>query len=360
MTPDPPLGDYQAKRDFGRTPEPAGGGRRRGRTGSGPPRFVVQEHHATALHWDLRLERDGVLASWAVPKGIPPDPRSNHLAVRTEDHPLEYLEFQGDIPTGEYGAGRMSVWDRGVFEVQKWTDREVQVIFHGEKVQGRYALFATGGRRGRDWMIHRMDPPIDPDRQPLPSEDELAPMLATPGDLPAGDAWRYEPWWPGLRLVVPFDGGRPIVPNAPRLPEVAALGEALGSLAIVLDGVIVAIADDGRPDRQRLDRRLAAASAASARRLAGRVPLTFVAVDVLWIDGRSVTALGLEERRTLLDEAVGRGPAWVVTPRHADGEALLLAATDTGFAGVIAKRAGSPYTPGQASPDWVAAPANPR
>ena len=155
-----------------------------GRASSGPPRFVVQEHHATALHWDLRLERDGVLASWAVPKGIPADPKTNHLAVRTEDHPLEYLDFQGDIPTGEYGAGRMSVWDRGVFEVQKWTEREVQVIFHGEKVQGRYALFATGGRNGRDWMIHRMDPPSDPDRQPLPSGDDALPMLATPGELP--------------------------------------------------------------------------------------------------------------------------------------------------------------------------------
>ena len=156
MTPDPPLGDYQAKRDFDRTPEPSGGGRRRGRAGTGPPRFVVQEHHATALHWDLRLERDGVLVSWAVPKGIPPDPRTNHLAVRTEDHPLEYLDFQGDIPTGEYGAGRMSVWDRGVFEVLKWSDREVQVIFHGEKVQGRYALVRHRGPAGE-----RLDDPPD-------------------------------------------------------------------------------------------------------------------------------------------------------------------------------------------------------
>src|SRR5580700_12216113 len=114
-----PLNAYQAKRDFEETPEPAGAVT----PSDGPLRFVVQEHHATALHWDLRLERDGVLVSWAVPKGIPPDPRTNHLAVRTEDHPLEYLDFQGDIPTGEYGAGRMSVWDRGVFEVLKWSDR---------------------------------------------------------------------------------------------------------------------------------------------------------------------------------------------------------------------------------------------
>ena len=160
-------------------------------------------------------------------------------------------------------------------------------------------------------MIHRMDPPADPDRQPLPSGDDLLPMTATAGDLPAGKGWRYEPWWPGRRLVVPFDGGRPIPPDGLRLPELAALGETLGSLAVVLDGVLVAIADDGRPDRGRLDRRLAATTATAARRLAGRVPLTFVVVDLLWIDGRSVTTLGLDERR---GPARGSGG-----PRHGMG-----------------------------------------
>ncbi len=354
-----PLDQYRQKRDFRASPEPAGGRRRAGRRGTGPPRFVVQEHHATALHWDLRLERDGMLASWAVPKGIPVDPKTNHLAVHTEDHPIEYLDFEGDIPPGQYGAGSMRIWDRGVYEVEKWSDREVMVVFHGERVDGRYVLFATGGRGGRDWMIHRMDPPADPDREPMPAGEDLVPMEATPGDLPRGRSWTFEPWWPGRRLVVPFDGGRPVLESEVRLPELNALGEALGSTSVVLDGVLVAVADDGRPDRGRLDRRLGATSASSARRLAGRIPLTFAIVDVLWLDGRRTTGLHLEERRALVDRTVARGPAWLVSPRQDDGRALLEAAGATGFAGVIAKRAGSRYEPGSVSGDWISVPAAP-
>ena len=180
------LDTYRAKRDFDTTPEPAGKGPRR-RTKQ--PRFVVQQHHATRLHWDLRLEHDGALASWAIPNGIPPDPRENRLAVRTEDHPLEYLEFEGEIPAGEYGAGTMRIWDRGTFALHKWERAKVEITFHGERLNGRYALFAldrtkpraarrgdspkSGGDgaeadEGGDWMIHRMDPPGDPDREPMP------------------------------------------------------------------------------------------------------------------------------------------------------------------------------------------------
>src|SRR6476620_3715635 len=157
------LDSYRDKRDFGQTAEPRGASEA-GSEAAPQPRFVVQEHHARALHWDLRLEHDGVLASWAVPKGIPPDPARNHLAVRTEDHPLEYLEFHGEIPAGEYGAGTMRIWDRGTYELHKFRDEEVMVTLHGERVQGRYVLFRT---KGKDWMIHRMDPPEDPDREPM-------------------------------------------------------------------------------------------------------------------------------------------------------------------------------------------------
>src|SRR5215210_2427669 len=143
------LGSYEAKRDFDSTPEPRG--RRKGAAAA--PRFVVQEHHARRLHWDLRLEHDGVLASWAVPRGIPPDPARNHLAVRTEDHPLEYLDFHGEIPAGQYGAGTMRIWDRGTYETHKWREDEVMVTFHGERVRGRHVLFRTGGK---NWMLHRM------------------------------------------------------------------------------------------------------------------------------------------------------------------------------------------------------------
>ena len=124
----------------------ARGARRAGR--AGPLRFVVQEHHATALHWDLRLEHDGVLASWALPKGVPPDPRVNHLAVRTEDHPMQYLTFHGDIPEGNYGAGTMSVWDNGTYELEKWGDREVMVVLHGGRVEGRMSCSRPGASNG--------------------------------------------------------------------------------------------------------------------------------------------------------------------------------------------------------------------
>src|SRR4051812_37212329 len=165
-----PLQESRKKRDFANTPEPAPAAPRSRRTRQ--PRFVVQEHHARRLHWDLRLEHDGALTSWAVPRGIPPDPGRNHLAVRTEDHPLEYLEFHGEIPAGQYGAGTMKIWDRGTYEEHKFREDEVMVTFHGERVHGRYVLFRT---KGDDWMIHRMDPPADPEREPMP--ERIAPML---------------------------------------------------------------------------------------------------------------------------------------------------------------------------------------
>ena len=125
------LGTYKAKRDFEKTPEPKGARRKRAEEA----RFVVQEHNARRLHWDLRLEHEGALASWALPRGVPEHPDENRLAVRTEDHPLEYLEFHGEIPKGEYGAGTMTIWDRGTYAAEKFRDDEVIATFHGERVR---------------------------------------------------------------------------------------------------------------------------------------------------------------------------------------------------------------------------------
>ena len=145
MTPDR-LEDYRRKRDADATPEPPGDP---ASADGGGNRFVVQEHHATRLHWDLRLEHDGVAASWAIPNGIPEDPKDNRLAVHTEDHPLKYLEFEGDIPKGSYGAGTMRIWDRGTYERHKFDDDKVEVTFHGERLRGRYGLFPLSARRAR-------------------------------------------------------------------------------------------------------------------------------------------------------------------------------------------------------------------
>src|SRR6478609_10083300 len=230
------LDRYRAKRDFEDTPEPAGA------VEPGEElRFVVQEHSARAMHWDLRLEHEGTLVSWAIPKGIPVDPKRNNLAVQTEDHPLEYLDFHGEIPEGNYGAGTMKIFDRGTFEVHKWRDKEVMVTFHGERVRGKYVLFKTGGK---NWMIHRMDPPEDPTRAPLP--DQIAPMLARSGELPADDGWAFEIKWDGVRAIAYCEGGRLLKLESrnqtnitPRYPELRELGRALGTHEAILDGEVV-------------------------------------------------------------------------------------------------------------------------
>jgi bifunctional non-homologous end joining protein LigD len=163
------LDDYEGKRDFGTTPEPAP---RRRRARRGAPRFVVQEHSARRLHWDLRLEREGVAVSWAIPNGVPADPAENRKAVHTEDHPLSYLDFEGEIPAGEYGAGTMRIWDRGTYEAQRWEAGKIVFTLNGERLSGRYALFRTGA--DKDWMIHRIDPPAE-QRDPFP--ESVEPML---------------------------------------------------------------------------------------------------------------------------------------------------------------------------------------
>lgn len=348
------LTDYRRKRDFATTPEPEGGAARP-RRHRGRPRFVVHEHHARSLHWDLRLERDGVLASWAIPKGIPPDPRRNHLAVRTEDHPLEYLTFRGEIPAGEYGAGTMMVWDRGTYEAEKWESGEVILTFDGERLHGRHALFRTGGDQ---WMIHRMDPPDDPDRASPPPD--LRPMLARAStSLPAGDTWAFEIKWDGIRALARVEGGRIRLTSrsgndiTERYPELRPLGEQLGSTEAVLDGEIVAFDGDGRPSFERLQRRMHVAGASTIRRLAREVPVVYVIFDLLWLDGRPLLDAPYAERRRLLAGLHLDGPAWQTPPHEVGGGDQTLAVSRRfGLEGVVAKRLDSRYEPGRRSGAW--------
>jgi bifunctional non-homologous end joining protein LigD len=344
------LDAYRAKRDFDATPEPAGGPGEPAEA----PRFVVQEHSARAMHWDLRLEHDGALASWAVPKGIPVDPKRNHLAVRTEDHPLEYLDFQGEIPEGNYGAGTMRIFDRGTFEPHKWRDKEVMVTFHGERVRGKYVLFRTDGR---NWMIHRMDPPEDPEREPLPQR--VKPMLARSGELPGDDGWAYEIKWDGVRAIGYAEGGRLRLESrnqaniTARYPELRGLGRALGAHEAVLDGEIVSF-EDGRPSFQRLQRRMHLTSESQVRRMAQSEPVVYMIFDLLWLDGHSLMGLPYQDRREALAELGLSGPAWQVPANHVgNGAGLLAASRERGLEGVVAKRLDSTYTPGLRTRNWV-------
>ncbi len=196
-----PLDEYRRKRDAARTPEPVPAGKPRKQRDN---RFVIQQHHARALHWDVRLERDGVLVSFAVPRGLPRDRNRNNLAKHTEDHPLEYLDFHGEIPAGEYGGGRMLIHDRGTYDTGKWRDDEIGVTFHGDRTNGRYVFFQTGGN---DWMVRRMDPP-EPGWESMP--ESVEPMTASPAErLPTpDDAWGYELDWAGRRTIAYVSGGR--------------------------------------------------------------------------------------------------------------------------------------------------------
>ncbi|MDX6285022.1 MAG: bifunctional non-ous end joining protein LigD [Frankiales bacterium] len=344
---------YRGKRDPKKTPEPVpkAGPLPKGNNDT----FVIQEHHASALHWDFRLERDGVLVSWAVPKGIPMDPKTNHLAVQTEDHPIEYATFEGEIPEGEYGGGNVILWDRGTYECEKWDEREVKVVLHGERVSGRYVLFKT---KGKNWMIHRMDPPVE-GWEPMPKL--IKPMLATLRDkLPRDDdKWGYEFKWDGVRAVVYVDGGRPRVLTrndrdvTATYPEIRELAASLGSRLVVLDGEIVAMDEQGRPSFGALQPRMHVTQAAAIRRLMGEIPITYLIFDVLYLDGRMLVDAPYTERRAVLDSLKLSGSNWQTPPWfEGGGKAVFEASKEQGLEGIVAKRLDSKYSPGKRSDSW--------
>ncbi len=328
--------------------------------GDGFARFVIQEHDAARLHWDLRLEHEGVLASWALPRYIPGSPGDNRIAIRTEDHPLEYLDFEGEIPPGEYGAGAMRIHDAGAFEVLKWDARKVEVDLHGERIRGRYALFAlapAGEPAGKDWMVHRMDPAVDPDAEPMPAI--VAPMLARAGGLPEGAGWAFEVKWDGVRALVRSEPGRMTLHArsggdiTARYPEIARMNRALHEHSALLDGEVVAFDAQGRPSFQALQRRMHLENESRVRRLAAEVPVTFVAFDLLWLDGRSLMALPYTARSEQLHALLLDGDHWQAPEPHEDGAALLAAAERLGLEGVVAKRRDAPYAPGRRSAAWT-------
>ena len=344
------LQEYRGKRDAARTPEPvpqaaepAGGSEAGGS-------FVIQEHHARRLHWDFRLERDGVLVSWALPKGVPDDPAVNHLAVHVEDHPLEYGGFEGTIPRGEYGAGAVTIWDRGSYETQKWTDREVKVVLHGRRVAGGYVLFQT---HGNQWMIHR-------ERQPLPAT--MRPMLAASGKAMPRDAenWALEMKWDGVRALAFVERGRVrLMSRTERditvaYPELAGLGAASDHKQLLLDGEVVVFGADGWPEFEALQPRMHVTSAAQASLLAGQTPVTYLVFDLLQLDGRPLLDVAYRERRALLEGLGLAGGFWQVPPWFPgeDFAAVQAVSVAQRMEGVVAKRLDSAYAPGDRTDAW--------
>ena len=347
------LGEYERKRDFGSTPEPAPKRRRR----KGAPRFVVQEHSARRLHWDLRLEHDGVAASWAIPNGVPADPEQNRKAIRTEDHPLEYLEFEGEIPAGQYGAGTMRIWDRGTYELEKWEPGKVMVNFAGEQLRGRYALFRAG-KDEKDWMIHRIDPPEE-QRDPFP--EDVVPMLAKLAELPAKDeGWAAELKWDGVRAIAYCQPGRlrlqsrNLLDITPQYPEVRRLTRQLGTLDAVLDGELVAFDERGQPSFGRLQQRIHQTEESVVRRRMKTHPVTYVIFDLLYLDGHDLTGQPYEQRRELLAKLELDGESWQTPGYSVDRIRELLAATaEQNLEGLVLKRLDSAYVPGKRGGTWL-------
>ena len=359
------LAVYDRKRDFAITPEPAG--RRDTISASSRPRFVLQHHLATRLHHDLRLERHGTAPSWALPKGLPDVKGVRHLAVQTEDHPIEYMSFSGEIPAGEYGGGPVRIWDEGTYDLLEWTDRKVTFRLHGTRHHGEYHLFRTGRGDPSQWMVVRADDDAHAEAADVPPDPpEIAPMLATDsGDAFDDPDWVFEIKWDGVRAVAtvrrPGAGPEPGTTLVSRqgndisaaYPELMPLWERVLARNAVVDGEIVALDEKGRPSFQRLQQRMHARDPNAVARGAKRSPVSYVVFDLLAVDGETLLDLPLTQRQERLDELfVPGGPFVRSAGIRGQGIAMYQAAAQQGLEGLIAKRAASPYRPGRRSRDW--------
>jgi bifunctional non-homologous end joining protein LigD len=370
------LAKYRSMRDPNKTKEPMGGTRRseqKERSADESPSFVIQEHHARRLHYDFRLEHDGVLVSWAVPKGVPTDPGKNHLAVQTEDHPLEYGTFEGSIPAGEYGAGEVSIWDAGTYELEKWREgKEVIATLHGEKHgTHRYALIHTGGRDGgeNNWLLHLMKE----DKQPAKSRrkviggsrrntEAISPMLATLGtesSLSDEEDWAFEMKWDGIRAIATVEDGqvRYVSRNGIDLtvsyPELAELADAVQADAVI-DGEIVALDTKGRPNFGLLQSRMKLTKKADVEKAMRSAPVHFMAFDLLESDGERMLGRTYDERRASLEEVVTETERIRVPPAFdGDFDAAMASSRKLGLEGVMAKKRDGQYRAGQRSAGWV-------
>ncbi|HET7759381.1 MAG TPA: DNA ligase D [Gaiellaceae bacterium] len=340
------LREYENKRDRKETPEPFSG-KRRGKE----PIFVVQRHDARRLHYDFRLERDGALASWAVPKGVPLEPGQQHLAVHVEDHPLDYASFEGEIPAGQYGAGSVEIWDNGTYElVEEKRDGGLTVRLHGSKLDGTWTLIpAHLDGKEQNWLIVRKrDETVSTKGQPR----DYAPMLATLSDstqIPQVDGWEYEIKWDGYRIVGRVAGGEAVLRSrkdqnyTERFANVAKeLVKAVKTPDCVVDGEVCALDDEGRPSFSAMQQGKAG------------TPIVYYVFDLLELQGEPLLELPLSERRARLNELLdARYRTVQFSEGFEDGEALYRAAQEQRLEGIMGKRLDSRYLPGKRSRDWL-------
>jgi bifunctional non-homologous end joining protein LigD len=341
------LADYRRKRDPQRTPEPFGS-RKRGRE----PIFVVQRHDARRLHYDFRLERDGALASWAVPKGVPLESGQRALAVHVEDHPLEYADFEGEIPQGQYGAGTVEIWDRGTYElVEEKKDGGLTVRLHGGRLEGTWSLIpAKLDGDPKNWLIIRKsDPDGAGQRSPQQRYQPMLATLAGAEELPTGKDWVFEVKWDGYRALAYVRGGEATLVSrngndlTGRFPTVAKeLAKAVKTPDCVLDGEVCALDEQGRP------------SFSAMQQAKPGTPIVYEVFDLLELDGEPLVDLPLRERRRRLEALLDRRNRTVrFSEAFEDGKALLEAAKQQGLEGIIAKRLDSPYRQGKRTREWL-------
>jgi DNA ligase D-like protein (predicted ligase)/DNA ligase D-like protein (predicted polymerase)/DNA ligase D-like protein (predicted 3'-phosphoesterase) len=341
------LESYAKKRSFEKTPEP-------------PPdiavgegnAFVVHRHHASRLHYDLRLEQEGVLKSWAVPKGLPPRPGIKRLAVATEDHPLEYLNFEGTIPKGEYGGGDMWIFARGKYEFTKRKKDGFYVRLKSKELNAEYRTYNT---KENEWIIERVDKPqVDWLRDPI--EPMLADAQSSPPD---SDDYLFEVKWDGIRAMISLDEGiiRIMSRNqhdiTEKFPELNIPEAAFRASAALFDGEIVCLDEAGKPVFKHVIHRVQQTSTGAVERAASRYPVVCYLFDCLYLDGRPIVSEPLVRRRAWLADAVRKGTPYRVSDVVPEGKELFRAARALGLEGIVAKERTSTYQPGKRSSQWI-------
>ncbi len=341
------LKSYEKKRSFEKTPEP----RPHVVAGEGNA-FVVHRHHASRLHYDLRLEKDGTLKSWAVPKGLPPRPGIKRLAVATEDHPLEYLNFDGTIPKGQYGGGEMWIFAQGKYEITKEKKDGFYFRLNSRELNAEYRMYQT---RGNEWLLERVDAPqVDWLR------DRFEPMLANSDTKPpTSDDYLFEVKWDGIRATIVLDEGEMRIVSrghrdvSKQFPELLIPDKAFRAACAVFDAEIVCLEDDGRPSFRQVINRLFQRSEGGIERGRQKHPVVCYVFDCLYLDGRPIMHEPLTKRREWLADAIRKDTPYRVSETVDDGQALFEAAKSLGLEGIIAKDRTSAYLPGKRSSTWL-------